>query len=365
MGFKEFFFGKPEPEAPRYIDLDSVAKPNFKKIKDIKHEDFKKLQKISNALTGHEYVKTKDGKYVYRKIDETPEQKEERESIMNTYNTTMREFGDRLRGFLKETGTLSSGLRNQIQAIKNFNGAFNIDNLKQAGMQEFSSSISEFSANMDSMRNYIEGRINDRYDQAQRVLDDKLGAEGKDSSIGMWQQAQLNNDRRKAMMDADFWMLTEGRKKLLDDEQKAIANQSARIDNLYKPMLYDNDLQNNYQGRILNERGQQVNEMVALGGLGINSTGAENTWIQQDYTNKATAAQMDNQNELDQYNIRIGNAREHNRQEDMRYEREYRDYVNNPGLIRRIGQLVGYSGGRAIGRRVDNLIDRGLSKIGL
>lgn len=347
--------GAPEPEAPRYIDLDSVATPNFKKIKDITHDDFQKLQKITNALTGHEYVKTKNGEYVYRKTDETPEQKKEREAILNTYNTTMREFGDRVRNFLKETGSLSSGLRSQIQAIQNFGGAFNIDNLKNSGMQEVASSIVEFSSNMDQIRNYIEGRVNDYYDQAQRALDDKLGAEGKDSSIGMWQQAQLDNDRRKAMMDADFYMLTEGKGKLLDNERKAIENQSARIDNLYKPILYDNNLINNYQGRILNERGQQVNEMSALGQLGINSTGVENTWIQQDYTNRATAAQMDNENELAQYKIRIGNAMDHNAREEARYAREYQNYVNNPGMKRTLGNFVSRGIGKAVGGLVGGL----------
>lgn len=58
--------------------------------------------------------------------------------------------------------------------------------------------------NNDHTERISEENINKYYDLKKRELESKLGAEGRDSSIGMWQMSDLENKRRRALINAEL-----------------------------------------------------------------------------------------------------------------------------------------------------------------
>ncbi len=66
-----------------------------------------------------------------------------------------------------------------------------------------SSSHSQSRSNEHTER-ISEKNINKYYDLKKRELENKLGAEGRNSSIGMWQMSDLENKRRRALINAEL-----------------------------------------------------------------------------------------------------------------------------------------------------------------
>lgn len=287
----------PPPQLRTMTDAIAMAgsPPAMQSLRNLQLPDF--ASNFVDYVNGIEQIKIYregnkrylNGKVIVRKINETEEEKKLRDELKTQYLQNI----SKMSNLATQYGDLTNG----NTYFRYMMGVANALGSKISAEQYDGQERADFLRSMDSIRNYTEGRINDYYNEAQRALDNKLGAEGRNSSIGIWQQAQLDNQRRKDLMDNEFYWLTEGRGKmaqadLLENEAK------------YRPLAYKQQMLMNANTGYENAEAIEANKMNSF------QQGLEqhNRWNQQDYTNRFTAMQTDNANAKDLYSLRIGNA---------------------------------------------------------
>lgn len=104
---------------------------------------------------------------------------------------------------IKNTQVKASNLTNSAFTLQPLpGGGYNVvPNYETVPIIKKSSSHSQSRSNEHTER-ISEENINKYYDLKKRELESKLGAEGRDSSIGMWQMSDLENKRRRALINA-------------------------------------------------------------------------------------------------------------------------------------------------------------------
>lgn len=289
---EENYRPSPPPPPPRLRSMaDAIAMagspPIMQRLRHLRAPTFG--DGFVDYVNGIEQVKDARGKVVTRKINETNEERQLRAKLKTQYLQNISRMAD----LANQYGSLASGdmhFQYMMSVANTLGGKINAEQYE--GQER-----SDFLRSMESIRNYTEGRINDYYSEARRALDNKLGAEGRDSSIGIWQQAQLDNQRRKDLTDNEFYWLTEGRAKMA---QANLIENEAR----YRPLAYQQQMLMNSNSGYENAEAIEANKMSAF------QSGLEqhNRWKQQDYTNRFTAIQTDNANDKDLYSLKIGNA---------------------------------------------------------
>lgn len=320
------------PKSPDLIRMDTAELPEAPEItslSDAGNPNFTKLNRIANILAGREVIKKSDGSYEYRPIDETPEHKKFREGLARDYETTLNQLVVTAQNYKNLRTKLTPQFKQLMSTIGGLANHFDMPHLEKVG-------LGGLGGVLQRIKDYTTGQIEDLYAQGKEDLEGSLGKEGLNSSQGRWEMAMLRREKRQRLLDNDFWVVTEGTRKLLENQNlllanqgsaianqggilanqgqyisnqgAELANQSTAIDNAYKPLFNETNLevanQNILENAVQNYQshtGQEQNIMSSMMDTGVQGVNTENNLKQQNYTNKFTEIQTDNTNKMDKW----------------------------------------------------------------